>query len=401
MKVLMLVPFLPNDQMSGGQTRWYNLIKHLSKTHKITLMCLIKDDWERKFIPELSKYCEKVMVFKRPKSPWTLRNLFLTFVSFNPLVVIRNFSLEERSAIKKELANNKYDLIHAETFYVMPHIPSTKTPIILVEPTIEFSVYQHYVDHEVPFILKPIYMFDVIKLKFWEKYYWKRASKLFAVSEDDKKIMQTEIPEINVGVLANGVDSDHFSEKNIAKAKNPTILYVGNFKWMQNVEAVDILINEIWPKIKMEVKDCKLWVVGVNMPEHILEFSKKDPDIKITEGLSDIREAYKASTVLVAPIKGPGGTRLKVLEAMASQLPVVSTSVGVAGLGVIAGTHALVSETISGLTELTLKVLKNKEFGEKIGKQGKGFVEENFDWETIVAKLNKVYEKTKIIDNNS
>jgi len=389
----MLVPFLPNNQMSGGQTRWYNLIKQLSKTHKITLMCLIKDDWERKFIPELSKYCEKVMVFKRPKSPWTFRNLFLTLISFNPLVVIRNLSIAERSAIKKELASHEYDLIHAETFYVMPHIPATKVPIILVEPTIEFSVYKHYVDHEVPFILRPIYMFDVVKLKFWEKYYWKRASKLFAVSEDDKKIMQKEIPEIKVGVLANGVDSDYFSEKKVAKTKEPTILYVGNFKWMQNVEAVNILIGEIWPKVKSKVKNCKLWIAGVNMPEEILEFSKKDPDIKVSVGLPDMRDAYKASTVLVAPIKGPGGTRLKVLEAMASALPVVSTPVGVGGLGVTAGSQALVSENIQGLVDLTVKVLTNKAFANKVGESGRTFVEKNFDWETIVAQLNKVYEK--------
>src|SRR3989344_1486957 len=109
MKILMLVPFLPNDQMSGGQTRWYNLIKHLSQKHKITLMTLIKDDWEKKFIPELNKYCEKVYIFRRPKSPWTFRNLLLTLISFNPLVVIRNFSFNERRAIKKELNSQKYD----------------------------------------------------------------------------------------------------------------------------------------------------------------------------------------------------------------------------------------------------------------------------------------------------
>ncbi|MBL7036651.1 glycosyltransferase [Candidatus Microgenomates bacterium] len=396
MKILMLVPFLPNDQLSGGQTRWYNLIRHLSKQHKITLMTLIKDDWEKKFVPELEKYCEEVLVFKRPKSPWTFRNLFLTLISFNPLVVVRNFSLEERRAVKKELAKHKYDLIHAETFYVMPHIPKTKIPIILVEPTIEFSVYQHYVDHEVPWFLKPIYLFDVAKLRFWEKYYWKKANKSFAVSEDDKKVMEKEAPGLNAGVVSNGVDYKHFQEKMIIKKDPPRILYVGDFKWMQNVEAVNILVEKIWPEVKTAVPGVKLWLNGMNVPSNISDYSKKDSDIEITQGVPDIRDVYKSSTVLVAPIKGPGGTRLKVLEAMASGLPVVSTPVGVSGLGLTKGRDALVSSSEEELAKITIKVLTNDDFATKIGNNGKEFVKNNFDWIKIVDKLNKVYEETKI-----
>lgn len=392
----MLVPFLPNDQLSGGQTRWYNLIRHLSKQHKITLMTLIKDDWEKKFVPELEKYCEEVLVFKRPKSPWTFRNLFLTLISFNPLVVVRNFSLEERRAVKKELAKHKYDLIHAETFYVMPHIPKTKIPIILVEPTIEFSVYQHYVDHEVPWFLKPIYLFDVAKLRFWEKYYWKKANKSFAVSEDDKKVMEKEAPGLNAGVVSNGVDYKHFQEKMIIKKDPPRILYVGDFKWMQNVEAVNILVEKIWPEVKTAVPGVKLWLNGMNVPSNISDYSKKDSDIEITQGVPDIRDVYKSSTVLVAPIKGPGGTRLKVLEAMASGLPVVSTPVGVSGLGLTKGRDALVSSSEEELAKITIKVLTNDDFATKIGNNGKEFVKNNFDWIKIVDKLNKVYEETKI-----
>ncbi|HTK03899.1 MAG TPA: glycosyltransferase family 4 protein [Alphaproteobacteria bacterium] len=401
MKILMLVPFLPIDQMSGGQTRWYHLIKLLSKKHKITLMSLIKDDREKKYLPEIEKYCEKVMVFKRPKSPWTFRNLFLTLVTFNPLVVIRNLSLKERSAIKKELATNNYDIIHAETFYVMPHIPKTNVPIVLVEPTIEFSVYKHYVDHEVFPLLKPIYMFDVLKLRFWEKYYWRKASRLFAVSDEDKKIMQQEIPGIKVGVVPNGVDVDYFEEKKVVKKMPPRILYHGDYKWMQNVEAVNLLIKEIWPRVKKEVKDAKLWISGRNVPEKLIDYSKIDKDIEISESLEDNRDAYKAASVLVTPIMSPGGTRLKVLEAMASGLPVVSTPVGVAGLKITSGKHALVSQDVNELSRMTVEILKDKKLAQKIAGEGKNFVAANFDWHSIVNKLNKVYEQTKTLNSNS
>src|SRR3989304_7801578 len=122
MKCLMIVPYLPTITMSGGQTRWYNIIKYLAKQHDITLFSLIKDDSEKRFIPDLNKYCRKVRVFRRSKKPWTLRNILLSVFGPYPLLVVRNWSLEEKIAIKKELEKEKYDLIHAETFYVMPHL---------------------------------------------------------------------------------------------------------------------------------------------------------------------------------------------------------------------------------------------------------------------------------------
>lgn len=393
MKILMLLPFLPIDQMSGGQTRWYHLIKFLSKNHKITVVSLIRGDKEKElsYLPQIEKYCEKIMVFDRPKSPWTIRNLFLTLITFNPLVVMRNFSLEERKAITKELQEKDYDMIHAETFYVMPHIPKTDVPIVLVDPTIEFSVYQHYVDNEVPFIFKFIYLFDVIKLKWWEKYYWKKANRVFAVSEEDKEIMEGELPGVKVGIIPNGVDVRYFEEKKVKRFDPARILYHGDYKWMQNVEAVNILIKEVWPLIKDKAKNVKLWITGRSIPKDILELAKKDKDIILNESPKDNREVFKTASVLVTPIMSPGGTRLKVLEAMASDLPVVSTPVGVAGLNIKKGTHALVSSDISELAEMTVKVLQDEKLSDQLALEGKRFVSNNFDWQSIVGNLEKVY----------
>jgi glycosyltransferase involved in cell wall biosynthesis len=393
MKILMLVPFLPIDQMSGGQTRWFHLLKFLSKEHDITVMSLIRGnrDKELAYLPQIKKYCKKVLVFDRPKSPWTFRNLLLTLISFNPLVVIRNFSLEERQAIKKELEENDYDIIHAETFYVMPHIPKTSVPVVLVDPTIEFSVYQHYVDHEVPWILRPIYLFDVIKLKIWEKRYWKLATKVFAVSEEDKEVMEKELPGVEVGIIPNGVDVNYFEAKRVKRKTPPRVLYHGDYKWMQNVEAVNILIEKVWPIIKKKNKEVRLWITGRNVPQNILNYAKKDNRIEISESPKDNRDVFKSASVIVASIMSPGGTRLKVFEAMASDLPVVSTPIGVAGLKIKNKVEAMVDARPEVLAEMTLKVLNDEKLANSLAQNGKKYVRENFSWESIVTDLNKVY----------
>lgn len=394
MKILMLVPYLPTITMSGGQTRWYNIIKYLAKKNEITLFSLIKDESEKKFIPELQKYCRKVRVFERPKKPWTLRNIFLSIFGPYPLLVIRNQSLEERKAIKEELEKEKYDIIHAETFYVMPHLGKTDVPIVQVEQTIWHEVYKHYVETEVPIILRPFYLQDVAKIKYWEKYYWSKADRLFAVSEEDRIAMLGLVKGKEVGIIPNGVDTVYYHSKKVAVKTPPRILYgVTNFEWLQNQEATEILIKKVWPYINKSSPKAVLWIVGRKIPSWIKELAGKSGSIEITENIPDARDAYLSATVMVAPIKGSGGTRLKILEAMAAGLPVVSTDNGVAGLGVIDGVNAFIGNDPKDIASKTLELLKDPYFAKKMGENGRRHVIKYFDWKNIVKLHDPIYKE--------
>lgn len=394
MKILMLVPYLPNTTTSGGQTRWYNIIKYLSKKHEITLFSLIKGEGEEKFIPELKKYCKKVMVFARPEKPWTLRNILLSVFGPYPLLVIRNLSLAERRAVKEELSNERYDLIHAETFYVMPHLAKTKVPTILVEQTIWHDVYRHHVDTKVPVFLRPFYLYDVLKVKFWEKYYWTKANKLVAVSEEDRRAMLKLIPKVKVDIIPNGVDTEFYSGKAYKKLFPPRILYgVTNFEWLQNLEASEILLNSVWPKVKEKVREAKVWIVGRKIPEWINKRAQKDPSVEVTENIPDARDAYGKASIMVAPIKGAGGTRLKILEAMAAGLPVVSTSIGVAGLDITHGKEALIADSGEELAREAVRLLRDPELSQRIGREGQKHVRKHFDWKEVVKLHDPIYKE--------
>ena len=387
----MLTPYLPYPLMSGGQTRSFNLIKNLSKKHEITLFSLIKDEKEKDNIPELLKYCNKVSLFCRSKTPWALRNILLTGFGWYPFLVIRNLSSEEREAIKVELTSKKYDLIHAETFYVMPHIPKTSVPVLLVEQTIEYLVYNHFVEEQAPKILRPILRLDVLKLKYWETHFWKQAKKVVAMSDSDREEMKKLSPGLSIDIVPNGIDINYFSKKEKKEGLIKKILYVGNFTWLQNTEAVKILVSSVWPKIKKSVSNTKLWIVGTHMSSEIKALGSED--IEVTEGLEDIRDAYKNASVLVAPIKGPGGTRLKILEAMASSLPVVTTSVGAEGLGVSDNNEALIRDSLESLANAAIKVLEDDNLAKRLGRRGKDFVEKNYTWDKSAQKLDKIYKE--------
>ncbi|MDP3733423.1 MAG: glycosyltransferase family 4 protein, partial [Candidatus Daviesbacteria bacterium] len=307
-----------------------------------------------------------------------------------PFLVMRNWAGGEKNAIEQKLKKEKFDLIHAETFYVMPHIPKTNIPILLVEQTIEYLVYSHFADQfKTPFI-KPLLYIDVAKMKYWELKYWQKAARVAAMSEEDRKTMIAESPQLNVDIVPNGVDSEFFGKVVAGRSKDQIILYLGNFTWLQNREAVEVLINKVWPKIKSQLPNAKLWIAGKEAPSFFAKLASED--IKIME-VADVREVYQKASVLVAPIYGGGGTRYKNFEAFASGLPVVTTTIGIRGTEAIDGKEVIISDNTQDLAKEAVKLLTDKILYQKIADNAKKMVKEKYDWDPIAKKLSDIYKE--------
>jgi len=389
---LMLTPYLPYPLLSGGQIRTYNLLKNLSRKHDITLFSLIKEEKEKQYINQIKPFCGKVAVFKRPKSPWALRNILLAGFTPYPFVVTRNLPIGAKSIIARALQEDQFDLIHAETFYMMPNIPETNIPILLVEQTIEYLGYQSYVKQSKWWPLKPFLYLDVLKIYLWEKYFWQKANRLVTMSQEDKQFIQKVVAKpLQIDVVANGVDTDFFDKISKHLPQQPTVLFVGTFKWLPNVDAVKVLVKEIWPQIIKAVPQARLKIVGFSPTKEIIDFGK-DPQIEVLGNVGDIREAYGSAHVLLAPIRSGKGTRYKILEAMATGTPIVSTKLGVEGIDVTPGKEVLVGESFSELAKLTIKVLKNTPLRQQMAEAGKGLVRKRYNWQCISQELDRIYQ---------
>ena len=387
----MLTPYLPFPLLTGGQTRSYNLIKRLANLgHEITLFCLVKSDDEKKYAPEVEKFCKDVRVFTRPEKPWTIINILRTGFSFFPFLVMRNWASGEKTAVAKLLDEQSFDLIHAETFYVMPHIPKTTIPIVLVDQTIEYKVYQHYVENYKYNFLKPLLLIDVYKLKFWELKYGKRASKVIAMSSNDRETMITQVPSLNVEIVPNGVDSTFFGAKIKEKSKEPVIMYLGNFTWLQNREAVEVLVEKVWPIIKRSVKDAKLWIIGKDAKNFFSSLENKD--IRIEE-VKDVREAYQGAHLLVTPIYSGHGTRLKNFETFASGLPVVTTSIGIGGTEAEDGKEVIIRDDPKDIAQAAIELLQDPKKYSRLAENAKKMVQQKYDWDQIAQKLSDIYKE--------
>lgn len=393
----MLTPYVPYPPASGGQIRTLNLLKYLSKNNEITLISLYKNDKDKQYIPALKNYCKHIILCKRPEKPWQLRTIWKALTSSDPFLIVRNYSNEAKKAVDTVLKNEVFDVIHAETFYIMPHIKHTSTPIFLVEQTIEYKVYQHFVN-SLPLFVRPLFMLDIMKLKRAERYYWKKALLVGGVSEADRKEIRSLEPSINPVIIPNCAGDEMFvSELTKKNLKKPTILFIGNFDWLQNTEAVTILAEKIAPIILERIPEARILVAGQNAHKKLpLKSSKNIEVISLAQDDSEtVLKLYKSSTLFIAPIFGPGGTRLKILAAMASGLPVISSQTGVEGLNLEDNKHVLIANTPHEFVEQTLRILNDEELYESIRKRSYELAVKEYSWKYIAKKLEIVYKQIK------
>src|SRR3989338_672823 len=206
--------------------------------------------------------------------------------------------------------------------------------------------------------------------------------------------MKSKTTGIDVKVVPNGVGEDFDLVKPVMHY-NHKILYQGNYKWMQNWEAAHILATRTFPIIKKEIPNAKLIINGQFPTQDLKRLASDDILIQEHEDADSgaVVRAYSHAGILVAPIYGPGGTRLKILAAMKSMIPVVTTPLGAEGYGAVDGESIVVGKTPEDIAYKTIKILKDKKLYTKLVHAARKIVDNHFSWDPIAKKLEKIYEE--------
>ncbi len=391
----MITPYIPRLSQSGGQNSSFYSIKYLSPENDITLICLSPDE---EGLDDVKQYCSKVIVVKRGKT-WDPKKVFLTAFSPYPFLVMKHINKNFHHAIKQELDTQKFDLIHCDCFYPMPNIPKTKIPIVLVDLTVEYAVYEHYVETVSGWkkLFKPLLWIDVLKLKYWETYYWKHTHTVVAFAKEDQELISKTTKRNDIELFQNGVDNKFFESKpKTPKSKFPSILFgVSNMKWMQNRESVEMIIKDSWPEIKKTIPNCKLYIIGRHAPDYYQHYQSKDVIVAEADfdgQTHDPMYYYQYTWVLLAPMGSGGGTRNKFLEAMACRLPIVTTPEGMGGIKIENFKQSIVCK-YNDVGKNTIKLLQDNKIRDKIGDEANKLIRQKYSYQNSVNGLNQIYQK--------
>lgn len=397
MKILFVSALMPYPLHSGGQVRVYNLLSRLSRNHEITMVTFLRDLSEKQYEKDLS-FCKKIITVYRGHA-WQLGYVIRSLVGTKPLLTASYDHEGLRQEIERELATGEYDLIHIEPWYVWPALPKTKLPVVVATHNIEYEVYTEYVRRFPIVPLRPGYFWDVLKLRYWEQTIWKLASRIVSVSEDDARAIRRHVgmhPEVRV--IANGVDVQTFRFIARGVSRDPVFLFVGSFAWMQNRDAVHWLLTAIWPMIRDTHPGATMRIVGRGLPEALKKVAQQQQAI-LLENVEHINKEFQQANILLAPIRVGGGTSFKVLEAMASGLPVVTTPVGAAGLNVTHGQELLIGDSAEDIVAAVDSLLATPHTYRDMALKARKTIERDYTWDTIARSLERLWHETA--KNNS
>jgi len=243
-------------------------------------------------------------------------------------------------------------------------------------------------------VLKLFLYFEALKLKQLESRVFSKLDLGIAVSELDRQHLERLCPGGRFAVVENGVDVRTFVPDPDAVEPN-ALVWVGGFHHYPNDEAVRFFIEEIYPRIKQEKAETKLYVVGGGVPDWLRRLANGDPSIFLTGYVDDPVPYIQRAAVFVAPILSGGGTKLKVLEAMAAGKAIVSTSIGVEGIEGKDQEHFMVADSPEAFSSRVVSLLNDHALRERLGANARKRTLEKYDWEAICETIGRIYQGAK------
>jgi glycosyltransferase involved in cell wall biosynthesis len=227
-------------------------------------------------------------------------------------------------------------------------------------------------------------------MRSWEPSYLGGFGRCITMSARDRSLLLARNPALQVSIVPNGVDTRQYQL--LARSNGELgLLYVGGMSHPPSADAMLFFCQEVLPRVEQLVGPVHMWVVGADPPAELQAMA--GARLHITGRVSDVAPYYERATVAVVPLRAGGGTRLKILEAMALGRPVVSTQIGCEGLDVQDGEHLLVGDDAQALAAQTARLLQDADLWGRLVEQGRRLVIERYDWDGLAAELERVYQQ--------
>ena len=380
MRVFFLSYWFPYPPDNGSRIRVFNFIKALSTRHDVHLFSLLQRDSDPKNVETLEKYCRFVSLQPMPGPRRSLAASLWLFAS-RPRSIVTRFDPELYKKVQQAIKDIQPDLIVVSMVDLAEYITFGKTdiPCVLIDHNCEFGVIQRMASLATSVRSRLRYEMTWRKYAVWEARILKQFDRVVMPNKEDKDKMQQFSPLVrNITVIPNAADTDYYNPA-CWSPEGPVLVYNGALTYSPNFDAVLYYKEKIYPGLKRIYPDVQLLVTGRYDGINVDRLTDC-PGIKLTGYMEDMRDVLYRSAACIIPVRQGGGMRLKIPEAMAAGVPVVSTGMGAEGLECIHEKHLLIADTADDFVTAICRVFEDKALVETLRQNARHLVETKYSW---------------------
>lgn len=397
LNVVLIDEELPYPLLSGKRLRTMGLVSRLARRHRLTYLCHRNADADeaRTAAAHFADLGIRTVVVDRPPPPRKglgfYARLAMNLFSPLPYSVASHSSPALRAAVQRIAAEQPVDLWHVEWTPYAQSLLGLPGRRLVMAHNVESVIWQRYRETE-PNPLKRWYIArQEQKMRRFERDILRDASLTVAVSDLDAQRFRDDLGVPRVDVVDNGVDTRYFCP-NDALRRPEVMLFVGSLEWRPNLDGVRQLLDTIFPAVQARVPQAELWLVGRNPPDWLMQAARR-PGVRLHATVPDVRPYLREAGQLVVPLRVGGGSRLKILEALACGTPVVSTRVGAEGLHLEADRHLVQVEDTETMADAIVAAIHERERMQAITLRGREQVLRLYDWDSLANRLEMLWQR--------
>ena len=395
MRILFLSPRLCWPLITGARIREYHLARALARQGEVTYVSFIQPGFPTPAVADLSFFREVRLV---PLSGrYSLTKIVRGMLGPRPLSLLNYTTPEMKAAVAQAAAGGRFDLVHVDSCHMAEYVPVLENlwgkpaRVVYDWHNIESEIMGRFAAN-VRSVPKKIYSrLTAHRLAALERWILDTGFGHVVCSPREKEELLRIAPAARLAVIENGVDSEHFAPSTgLAAGARERLVFVGTLDYHANIDGVVWFAERIWPRIRERFPSWKLVLVGANPAPAVLDL-RSQPNIEVTGTVDDVRPFYRDALAAIVPLRTGGGTRLKILEAMAAGIPVVSTSLGAEGLAITPGQDIDIADDESDWLPRLEALAAQPALWNERSAAGRTLVRTAYDWQMLGERLYAEY----------
>lgn len=393
MRILYLAHLFPLPMDSGGKIKSYHTLVALAARHDVRTVAFVRSDAEVVRIPELERTCAALDVVPLGRSRFRqVSDLFVSLIASRSFIIGRDYRADMRDAVRSAIEAHRPDVVHIDHLQMAQYVDfGGPYRVVLDNHNVESMIIKRMAETSETGLMRLYAGLEWPKLRKYEMETCGQCDMVLTVSEEDKATLEEIEPALaNVECVPIGVDVDHFQPVQ-REPGSLNMLSIGTMYWPPNVDSMLYFSREILPLVREQIPGCTLTIAG-QRPVESVQMLGREPGITVTGYVEDERDVARECGVFIVPLRSGSGVRVKILNALAMGLPVVSTSVGAEGLAVKPGEHLMIADGAEEFARAVVTVLKSPDLADRLGRNGRELVCEKYSWNKVDERLLGLYD---------